>query len=150
MCKLIYWVDEDERIWSPERKLLLGLGFEVVTFGNATEAREALSSSEPSETRLLILDVMLRQGEDLITFSDRNTFKGLDTGIVLAKNLSSIESNWASKILFFSRASKPDHISRIRHVTNQIGAKYLPKNRNNQGRKFVERLRELGFLEESS
>lgn len=146
MTNKICWVDEDERIWSPERKLLLGLGFGVGTHNNASDALANLRNDKPDGYHLIILDVMLRQGRNLTVFSDHRTEFGLYTGLVLAEELIESEPNWASKILLFSRTSQADHIHRIENSSKELGVKYLRKQRTIQGKNFVRRLHDDGLI----
>ena len=146
MANKICWIDEDERIWSPERKLLLGIGFTVETHNNASDALTDLALRDPDTYRLLILDVMLRQGDNLDVFSDHRTQRGLDTGIILAEELIGCNQAWRSKILLFSRANKPDHVDRIRSAAGTLEITYLRKERANQGKNFVQRLKDSNFI----
>jgi CheY-like chemotaxis protein len=142
----VIWVDEDERIWAPERSILRGLGFDVVSIGDASSALSVLSLETPSSIELLILDVMLLPGDVQIAFSEQITNGGTETGLALAEKLCSINSEFGPRILFFSRSTRASIISKTKFVASRIGANYLPKSINTQGRHFIEWLQQHGFV----
>jgi hypothetical protein len=88
----VYWVDEDERIWAPERAILKGLRFEVMPLGDASTALAVIRAENPINIQLLILDVMLLPGEDHAEFSDHATNGGIETGLILAQKLYDIKN----------------------------------------------------------
>ena len=146
--KIVFWADEDERIWLSERWLLEGLGMSVDAIPDATTALKLIEEANQNEVILIILDVMLLQGDDLNLFSDTATRGGLRTGLVLAKCLTKNAPHIGSKILFFSRVTDRASIAEIEKTAKDIGAHYLAKNTQTQGRHFIRWLREKGFLKE--
>lgn len=146
MKRRVYWVDEDERIWATERNALVALGLEVVSIPDATSAL-ALLQAEPSErVHLVILDVMLLPGEDEVRFSEEATGGGMETGLVLAQSLYAAKEELGKRILFFSRVTRADVVAKIRRVSEQLGASYLQKGVETQGKFFVTWLREHKFI----
>lgn len=140
------WVDEEERIWALERKLLLGLGIDVEAIGDATSAYAAMQASDANAVRLLILDVMLLPGEDRKLFSDEDTRMGRATGLTLARRLCASYPQIGKRILFFSRATDRSDVAEIHSLVKEIGAFYLPKGPNTQGVHFISWLKENGFI----
>jgi hypothetical protein len=147
MSSKVYWVDEDERIWAPERSVLRGLGFEVIPIGDASTALSLISTESPSNVRLLILDVMLLPGEDHVAFPEDTTNGGTETGLILAEKLYSINIQFGPRILFFSRATRASIIKKTERLVARIGGFYLPKSTSTQGKHFVEWLRANKFIE---
>ena len=145
--KRFIWVDEDERIWAPERWLLEGLGVEVVAISDATSAFRLLRDARPDEVNLIILDVMLLPGDDDVIFSDVETEGGIKTGLVLGKLLARQHVSIGNKLLFFSRVTDGPGTAEIIRVSKDIGAYYLQKSRKTQGLHFIKWLREKGFVE---
>jgi DNA-binding NtrC family response regulator len=146
MTKKIVWVDEDERIWAPERSALVGLGYDVESISDATSALEYFYGSECEEIKLVILDVMLLQGSSE-KFSDERTNKGLNTGIVLAEEIVENCAADASKIVLFSRASKKEHISYMKKKATALNIEHIRKSPITQGRHFIKWLIEHGYIE---
>jgi hypothetical protein len=147
MTSKVFWVDEDERIWAPERSVLTGLGLIVVPIGDASTALSIISVENPSNIRLLILDVMLLPGDDEVAFSEQVTNGGTETGLVLAEKLYSINTKLGSRVLFFSRATRPTIISKTKLLASRIGGFYLPKSVATQGKHFIEWLKARHFIE---
>lgn len=116
------------------------------TFGNASDAYSHILAASPPDISIIILDVMLRQGDNDNLFSDAATKQGLDTGLVLARLLHEASDEWCRKLLLFSRANQPEHVERIRSIAKSVGARYLRKQPANQGKKFLERLKELKLI----
>jgi DNA-binding response OmpR family regulator len=142
----VLWVDEDERIWAPERRLLTGLGFEVVPVGDATTAYGMVLAGQLDGVSLIILDVMLLQGDDESIFSDATTNHGLNTGLVLARRITEHVGGIAGRMLFFTRATEESHVALIRSTAKELGLHYLPKSPKTQGRHFIAWLKQNGFI----
>jgi CheY-like chemotaxis protein len=149
MNSTVLWVDEDERIWATERNLLSGLGFRVVPISDATSALTLIGEEVPHQIHLIILDVMLLPGDDDITFSSEATDSDMDTGLVLARKIVEIDPEYGKRILFFSRATKPTHVAKIKAIASKIGGFYLQKSVDSQGKYFVLWLEKQGFLKEA-
>jgi len=147
MTKRVAWVDEDDRIWAPERQLLLGLGCSVECFGDASTALDSFYTGGWSEFSFFVLDVMLLQGENDKLFSNAETKNGRDTGLVLARAMVQRDATAGRKIVFFSRASNPEHVKLIENTARQIGAKYLRKTPQNSRAGFIAFLQRHGFIE---
>ena len=145
MADRIAWVDEDERIWSPERKMLLALGIEVESFVDASAAYSILGNKANGSHKLLILDVMLQQGSDQSVFSDRATNMGSETGLVLARKLCEARND-LPKILFFSRSTDPVIVSSIEKATQELNALYLKKSPKTSGPHFLEFLKKYKLI----
>lgn len=137
MAGRIAWVDEDERIWSPERKMLLALGIDVESFVDASAAYSILRNQANASHGLLILDVMLQQGSDQSIFSDRATNMGSETGLVLARKLCEARSD-LPRILFFSRSTDPVIVASIERATQELNALYLKKSPRTSGPHFID------------
>jgi hypothetical protein len=148
MTSKVFWVDEDERIWAPERSVLTGLGFNVIPVGDASSALSTICAEDPSNIRLLILDIMLLPGDDHVVFSDQLTNGGTETGLVLAERLYSANSALGPRILFFSRATRGPIISKTKLLASRIGGYYLQKSTTTQGRHFIEWLKVKQFIRE--
>lgn len=148
MTASIVWIDEDDRIWAPERSLLLGLGANVDAVGDATSALHLLTTPSLVKLNLIIMDVMLLQGDDVSIFSDAATNMGRDTGLVLARHLCRSTPEVGRKILFFSRATDRAHVALIERTAQDLNAHYLKKGPKTQGMHFIRWLREHGFLAE--
>src|ERR1700688_4137029 len=144
----ILWVDEDERIWATERNLLTGLGFVVVPIPDATNALSVISLGGMDDVSLVIMDVMLLEGDDEKTFSEQVTDAGMNTGLILAEMICAMKADYGKGILFFSRATKLNHIAKIKAITSKIGARYLQKTADTQGKFFVSWLKNQGIIEE--
>lgn len=145
--KRFIWVDEDERIWAPERWLLEGLGVDVVAISDATSALRLMRDIRPDEVNLIILDVMLLPGDDVRVFSDIETDGGAKTGLVLGKLLAQQHASIGNKLLFFSRVTDSIGVAEITRISKDIGAHYLQKSLKTQGRNFINWLREKEFVE---
>ena len=146
MTGRVFWVDEDDRIWETERNILMGLGFDPIPIGDATRALDIIGGTVIGDVKLIILDVMLLQGDDEIVFSDEVTSQGRETGLVLAETLYAVDPNYGSKILFFSRVTEAHRVARIKSVAAKIGGFYLPKNKDTQGKYFISWLQKNGFI----
>jgi hypothetical protein len=146
MTGRVFWIDEDNRIWETERNILIGLGFEVTPVPDATLALAIIGSAGVNDVRLIILDVMLLQGEDEIAFSDELTSGGRETGLVLAEKLCAADPSYGSRILFFSRVTEAHRVAKIKAVANKLGGFYLPKNKDTQGKYFISWLEKNGFI----
>ena len=146
MSGKVLWVDEDDRIWATERNLLTGLGFQVIPVSDATSALALIETDNMDGVHLLILDVMLLPGDDESIFSPEATDEEMDTGLVLAQRIWAMNPDYGKRILFFSRVTKPHHVAKIKAVASKIGAFYLPKSVETQGKYFVAWLKENGFL----
>ena len=142
----IIWVDEDERIWDPERWLLRGLGLVVEALSDATSAWEIIRVADLDQVSLIVLDVMLLQGDDMQLFSDTETMGGLRTGLVLARRLCKENPRICKKILFFSRVSGEVIAAEIMKTAKDIGAHFLQKSPQTQGRHFIHWLRANRFI----
>ena len=142
----IIWVDEDERIWDPERWLLRGLDFSVEALSDATSAWEIICAADLDDLTLIVLDVMLLQGDDMELFSDMETMGGLRTGLVLARRLYAQNNKIGAKILFFSRVSGEVFAAEITKTAKDIGARFLQKAPETQGRHFIHWLRTNRFI----
>jgi CheY-like chemotaxis protein len=146
----VLWIDEDTRIWAPERRLLNGLGFDVTTVTDATSALRLANSEELESYHLIIIDVMLVQGEDEKTFSDEDTDSGLQTGLVLAEKFVEKSPSIGRKLLFFSRATDRAAIATISQTAAKIGGHYLAKRSETQGRHFIKWLEKYHFIKGSA
>lgn len=144
--RYVIWVDEDERIWAPERSLLEGLGIKVIAISDATAALRLIADVPRDQIALIILDVMLLQGEDLSVFSDSATFRGLRTGLVLGRRLVSEGLCAGEVLLFFSRVMDAHERSEVARTARELKAKYVPKSSKTQGRNFVQWLKENKIL----
>jgi hypothetical protein len=142
----VVWVDEDERIWAPERSILRGLGYDVLAIGDASSALSLLSFERPASIQLLVLDIMLLPGDDHVEFPDDITNGGTETGLILAEKLYSINTEYGPRILFFSRSTRGPIISKAKLLSSRIGANYLPKSKETQGKHFIEWLKQRGLI----
>jgi hypothetical protein len=142
----VFWIDEDERIWAPERSILRGLGFDVITIGDASSAWIHLQRETFQDVSLIILDVMLLRGEDELVFSAQATNDGTETGLVLAEKIISLSPALGRKILFFSRASRENIVAKTATVAERIGAHYLRKRVDTQGKGFIGWMRDHGLI----
>ena len=145
MVSRIAWVDEDERIWSPERMMLLALGIEVESFVDASAAYSILGNGANGSHKLLILDVMLQQGSDQAVFSDRATNMGSETGLILARKLCEARAD-LPKILFFSRSTDPVIVASIEKTAKELKAYYLKKSPKTSGPNFIIFLQKNGLI----
>src|SRR5262245_13808883 len=127
MTGRVFWIDEDNRIWATERNILIGLGFNVTPVPDATLGLSVICAAAIRDIDLIILDVMLLQGEDEVAFSDQLTSGGRETGLILAEILYATDRAYGSKILFFSRVTEAHRVNKIKAVAEKIGAFYLPK-----------------------
>jgi DNA-binding response OmpR family regulator len=150
MSRKVLWVDEDDRIWATERNILTGLGFQVIPISDATSALSLIRIGKENEIHLIILDVMLLPGEDDVTFSAEATDDEMDTGLVLAQKIYDENVSFGKRILFFSRVTKPHHVAKIKSLATRIGAFYLPKSIDTQGKFFIAWLTEVGFIKDSA
>jgi DNA-binding response OmpR family regulator len=148
--KRIAWVDEDERIWAPERNILIGLGQTVDVFADASTAFDVFMDGGISRYELVILDVMLLQGENEDIFSDAATKLGRDTGLVLARRICEKEKEMGRRILFFTRATDPPHVALIEATSRDLGAYYLRKSQSMQAGTFVKFLLENNLIKRPS
>jgi hypothetical protein len=149
MSNIVIWVDEDERIWEPERRLLIGLGCNVVPISDATSALNFFRSQMDQAVvslQMAIFDVMLLQGDNNQIFSDEKTNNGLNTGIVLAANVLEMVPGLRDRIILFSRSSNDDHTALIKRHASELGIKYIRKGPTTQGRYFVNWLIKAGFI----
>jgi hypothetical protein len=142
----VIWVDEDDRIWETERNLLIGLGFEVLSIPDATTALGILENNAIDKISLIILDVALLPGDDEIIFSEEATNRGVETGLILAERLFALNTEYGKRILFYSRLTKPDIVGKIKRIAGQIGAFYLRKGPETQGKYFIAWLKENKFI----
>jgi hypothetical protein len=147
MSSKVFWVDEDERIWAPERSILTGIGLEVIPLGDASTALNLILTERPSDIRLLILDIMLLPGDDQNAFSEQTTNGGTETGLILAERLYAADRAFGPKILLFSRATRPTIIAKTKSLAERIGGFYLPKTIETQGKHFIKWLKENKLVE---
>jgi hypothetical protein len=132
----VAWVDEDEKIWAAERRALVGLGYVVYPIGDATTALEFFQADTGAQLSIIILDVMLLQG-DHHKFSDDVTDNGLNTGIILTREILILRPNLSNKIVWFSRASQDGHIAWIKKHAEELHVRYIQKGPETQGRHFI-------------
>jgi hypothetical protein len=105
LIKTIIWIDEDYRHFFLEKKLLIGMGYDLINYNSASEAYEGFQADQFNTCKLIIIDVMLQLGENNNLFSDLGHLSLKKVGVMLADKL--IEENEAlkEKILYFSQAT---------------------------------------------
>jgi len=90
---------------------------------------------------------MLLPGDDHAAFPEQATNGGTETGLILAERLYAIDNEFGSKILFFSRATRPTIISKTKSLADRIGGFYLPKTIETQGKHFIKWLKDKQLVE---
>ncbi|MFZ5739403.1 MAG: hypothetical protein ACOY6K_21255 [Pseudomonadota bacterium] len=146
MDRIALWVDEDERIWAPERRLLTGLGFDVIAIGDASAALAKVQDGILNKVDLIILDVMLLRGENDHVFSAEATQDGLTTGLILAREIATLDPKLSPKMVFFTRATEETLVSLTRATAADLGMHFLAKGPRTQGRNFVNWLKTNGII----
>lgn len=145
---MIIWVDEEERTTFPTRLLLKKEGYDVEPIANATAGFHAIVEQTRNGLDVAIVDVMLLQGDDLDTYTDARTKSGVLTGLVLVEELMTADPayEWSKRLVIFSRASDPDIVRRIENFSAKHSIKYAAKGRDFRAEKFVEWLKDQGFI----
>lgn len=132
MTQKVIWVDEETNFTVPLRLLFQIRGYEVVPLRDASRALTAILVEPIEQVGLIIVDVMLLQGDRDGVFDDKRTENGLLTGLTLVEELSKSENGKAllSKTVLFSGATINLVVSKIRATEKQYGVKYIPKARD--------------------
>jgi len=137
---MIVWIDEEERTTYPSRLLMEKKGFEVIPVANATDGYNQIVKHMDTSLKLAIVDVMLLQGADLVTFDDDSTRGGVLTGLVLVSKLIADfpDYPWTKNLIVFSRASDPDIVNEITNFCKINKITYFRKGREYRARRFIE------------
>lgn len=84
---MIYWVDEDSPQFDFDRERIRARGFEVSAVLDATSAYRELEFVDLSQITGVIVDVMLRPGQDKTRFSAERCDGNRRVGLVLIDDL---------------------------------------------------------------
>ncbi|MFZ3349351.1 MAG: hypothetical protein WA268_00580 [Xanthobacteraceae bacterium] len=124
------------------------MDYQIELVANATDGLHSILSKSREGMDFAIVDVMLTQGEDKVTFSDQMTRNGVITGLILVDKLLNDASRypWHNKLLIFSRASDPTIVVQIENYASRNRIKYLRKSNDLKATQFIQWLKDNSFV----
>lgn len=134
----IFWIDEDSPQFEFDRERLRARGSEVDAILDATTAYARLTEANPDRVTGMIVDVMLRPGNDLARFSPEKCDGTRRVGLVLIDELREF---WGDRLqrkcIIYTCAIAEDIRGAIRATQKKYNIPVLPKSPDIVGSKFA-------------